>query len=350
MSRIGRVLGVLLVLTVAAQLIGIDVIGWMERVWDQINNVDPIYIVVACALQTAQTGFVAFGLRNILNASYPDRGITFKLAFGTYAASVAGNSVLPAKGGTVIMLGLWRIAIPKSAFVTFVAVLAVNSIAFAVFQILNYVYILISPVEGLNGEIRRESNLLTWIAGHPWQTLAIAAVVVAIAAILVRRFWPKLRSTWHRVLAGAAILRTPWRYVVGVFVPQTLSYLCRLGKTAVLMEAFGIPVTLRSVILVTVGSSLAGLFQITPGGLGTKQAMHCAALADYTDCTTATSWSLSQQAITTVWNLVLGVGGLTWAFGWSQTKDLVKRRKEVVAQVRADTEAENARTSEDRTA
>jgi uncharacterized membrane protein YbhN (UPF0104 family) len=338
--RAFRLLLVLFAVVVVADLLGVDVIGWLEEIWDRIGEVDPIFIVAACGLQTAQTALTALPLRNILRASYPDEEVTFKLAFGTYAASLAGNSILPANGGTLIMLGLWRVVIPASSVATFIAVLGVHSLGFAVFQGLTYLYILISPAEGLNGAIKEESNLLTWIAGNPWLSLGIALAAVVASVLLARRFRAKLASTWHRLATGAVVLRTPTTYVVQVVVPQALSFLIRLVKTAVLMQAFGIPVTLRSMLLVTVASSLAGAFQVTPGGLGTKQAMDCIALAGYTDCTTATSWSLSQQAIITAWNLVLGVGGLAWAFGWSETKDLVKRRKELVADVRAQRDAE----------
>jgi uncharacterized membrane protein YbhN (UPF0104 family) len=340
--RAVRLLLVLLAVVVVGDLLGIDVLGWIGEIWTRMLEVDPIYIVAACALQTVQTALTALPLRNILRASYPDQEITFKFAFGTYAASVAGNSILPANGGTLIMLGLWRVVIPASSFATFVAVLAVHSLGFAVFQGLTYLYILFSPAEGLNGAIEQESGFLTWVAANPWLSLGIVLAAAVVSALLVHRFWPKLRRTLSRLAAGAVILRTPSKYAVQVLVPQALSFLVRLAKAAVLMQAFGIPVTLRSVLLVTVASSLAGAFQVTPGGLGTKQAMDCVALSGYTDCTTATSWSLSQQAIVTAWNLVLGAGGLIWAFGWSDTKDLVKRRKELVADVRAQRDGEAA--------
>jgi hypothetical protein len=139
---------------------------------------------------------------------------------------------------------------------------------------------------------------------------------------------------------GAAILRTPWRYGYEVVVPQALSYMCRWGFTGVMMAAFGIPVTLRTILLVIAAGSLAGLVQFTPGGIGTRPAHDCVALEGYADCDAVTAYAHAQQAVSTAWNLVLGGVGLLWAFGWSDARDLVRRRKEIIAQVKMDQTAE----------
>jgi hypothetical protein len=99
-------------------------------------------------------------------------------------------------------------------------------------------------------------------------------------------------------------------------------------------------VTLRTILLVIAAGSLAGLVQFTPGGIGTRQALDCVALEGYADCDAVTAYSLSQQAVSTAWNLVLGGVGLLWAFGWSDARDLVRRRKEIIAQVKMDQTAE----------
>lgn len=333
--RIAKIILVVCAILLLGELVGIDIVGWCKEVWDRITKVDPIYIVAACGVKTVQTGLVALGLRNIIRASYPDGGVTYRLAFGTYAVSVAGNAVLPAKGGSLLMLGLWRITIPKSAIPTLIAILAVNTIAFSVFAALNWVFLLFSAPEIL-GQAKKDSNLLTWIAGHPWLTIAIVVGVTVLAVEIVRRFKPKVRAMMGQLADGAAILRTPWRYVYAVVAPQALSYVCRWAYTGILMAAFGIPVTVRTILLVIAAGSLAGLVQFTPGGIGTRQALDCVALEGYADCSAVTAYSLSQQAVSTAWNLVLGGVGLLWAFGWSDSVDMIRRRREIIASVRSD--------------
>lgn len=340
--RFGKIVLVVSAVIAIGQLIGIDIVGWAEEVWERITSVDPWYIAAACAIKTGQTAFVALGLRNILRASYPDEDISYRFAFGTYTVQVAGNSVLPAKGGTILMLGVWRLSIPRSAFATLVAIVAVNSLFFSVVAGLNFLLLLLWQPEAA-GEVKQESGLLDWIGENPVWAGVIAVALALLVTFLARRYWPKVKAMLHHLAKGAAILRAPWRYVYGVVVPQFVSYLFRLGFTAVLMAAFGIPVTLRSVLLLIAAGTVSGAIQFTPGGVGTKQAIDCVALEEYADCADVTAYSLSQQAISTGWNLVLGAVGLVWAFGWSDAKDLIKRRKEIIAQVKTDESSEATR-------
>jgi hypothetical protein len=69
------------------------------------------------------------------------------------------------------------------------------------------------------------------------------------------------------------------------------------------------------------------------------QAVNVATLSDVTDATTAAAYSVGQQLIMTMWNLVFAVAVVTWAFGWSGGKALVgssyTEAKEKAAEQRA---------------
>jgi hypothetical protein len=72
------------------------------------------------------------------------------------------------------------------------------------------------------------------------------------------------------------------------------------------------------------GNSIANVTSATPGGAGVNQAFNVASLKGVTDPTTATAYSVSQQLVTTAWNIIFGIVLLVWAFGWSGGKELVQ--------------------------
>jgi uncharacterized membrane protein YbhN (UPF0104 family) len=71
------------------------------------------------------------------------------------------------------------------------------------------------------------------------------------------------------------------------------------------------------------GNSLANTVSATPGGVGVNQAVNVASLSDVTDAATATAYSVAQQLIVTMWNVVFATGLVVWAFGWSGGRVLV---------------------------
>ena len=59
--------------------------------------------------------------------------------------------------------------------------------------------------------------------------------------------------------------------------------------------------------------------------------MNSVALAGSTDAATATAYSISQQLVTSAWNVVFAVVIVSWVFGWTGGKALVQlllRRRE----------------------
>jgi hypothetical protein len=62
---------------------------------------------------------------------------------------------------------------------------------------------------------------------------------------------------------------------------------------------------------------------VTPGGVGVNQALNSASLRGVTDGATATAYSITQQLVTTAWNIVYAVALMTIVLGWSGGKALV---------------------------
>ena len=91
------------------------------------------------------------------------------------------------------------------------------------------------------------------------------------------------------------------------------------------MAAFGIPVTAYTVFLVASSHMLSGIFAITPGGVGQTQALDIATLRGHASGSDIAAFSITQDSVLTIWNVVLGVVVMLWAFGFQQVKQLLRK-------------------------
>ena len=166
-----------------------------------------------------------------------------------------------------------------------------------------------------------------FFAAHP---VLIPLIVVALMAA-VYFIWPKVKpwlsKEWHKAKQGAAIF-SDWRnYAKNVAAPSAASYVCRIGVNTIFMAAFGIPVTAFTIFLVASSHMLSGIFAITPGGVGQTQALDVATLSKYSSTKTVAAFSITQDSILTIWNVVLGIAVMLWAFGWHQVRDLLSKSR-----------------------
>jgi uncharacterized membrane protein YbhN (UPF0104 family) len=157
----------------------------------------------------------------------------------------------------------------------------------------------------------------------------IPLIAVAILAVLYFA-WPKLKpklvGQWHKIKEGAAIFRDWRRYAREVAAPSAASYGCRIGVSVVFMAAFSVPVTVFTVLVVAASHTLSNLFAITPGGVGQTQALDIATLRHYASTSNVAAFSITQDSVLTLWNVVLGIAVMLWAFGFDQAKELLSRK------------------------
>ena len=69
--KVGAWLGGTALVVVLLNLLGVDVIGWLSDLWDQIKAVPTGYIVAGLAFQTGQTLLAGLSYYGILRAAYP---------------------------------------------------------------------------------------------------------------------------------------------------------------------------------------------------------------------------------------------------------------------------------------
>jgi uncharacterized membrane protein YbhN (UPF0104 family) len=298
---------------------------WLSGVVVRIGDVSVYWLVIALALKTVESALLAVGWRNILHAAYPSSNLSFKTAWGASQGGTAINAVMPAQAGTVAMVGIFRKSIPGSSVAGITSAAVVQSLFFTVVSVLVVISTAIfRPRVVSKGSPSDETG--GFFRSHP---VLVAVLIVAIAAALVfawPRLKPRLLATWKNVKQGAAIFRDRRRYLERVALPSAGSYGCRIGVNVVFMAAFGIPVTLYTAFLVASSHMLSGIFALTPGGVGQTQALDVATLRRYASSGDVAAFSVTQDAVMTIWNIVLGLGVACWAFGFDRVKLLVLRR------------------------
>jgi len=334
-------------LFVVLQALGVDVTGWISSLWDAMTEISPGYIVAGLALQTVQTTLTALGWYFILAAAYPHDPPRYRQVLAAYAAGVAMNGFLPANIGTVVMLLMFTAMIASATFPGVLGGMVVQKIFFTVAGTAVYLYLFLSVPGSFDLQLGGAHD-------HPVATAVIFVGGIAIIVVLARIFWRKLKGLWEKAKQGGAILARPSDYFLKVALPSLGAWLAKLGVTAVFLAAYGIPVTIHTVMSVIGGNSLANTVSATPGGVGINQAVNVASLNQVTDTATATAYSVGQQLTVTAWNVVFGVAVVIWGFGWSGGRSLIEQSyadaKVKVAEQKAQREAKKEQKREARQA
>ena len=317
---------------ILANLLG-DLWGWIADVAGHIADVSVYWLLLALALKTTESAFIGLAWRNILRAAYPSSNLSFKIAWGASQGGTAINAVLPAQAGTVAMIGIFRASIPGASVAGVTSATVVESLFFAAVSVATIVIVAIFLPRTVS-EGSPSNEIGGFFTAHP-----ILIGVVAVALILIVHFvWPRAKrrvvEEWKKAKQGAAIFRDWRRYVREVALPSGLSYACRMGVTAVFMAAFNLPVTFFTVFLVASSHTLSQLFAITPGGVGQTQALDLLTLRRYASSENIAAFSVTQDSVITAWNIVLGVAVMLWAFGYTQTKAMLRKsgRKQAPAE------------------
>src|ERR1044071_9148458 len=88
---------------------------WTAGVFGHIGDISPYWLVLALALKTAESAFLALGWRDTPRAAYPKANLSFKTAWGASQGGTAINAVTPAQAGTATMIGIFRTSISGSS-------------------------------------------------------------------------------------------------------------------------------------------------------------------------------------------------------------------------------------------
>jgi uncharacterized membrane protein YbhN (UPF0104 family) len=155
----------------------------------------------------------------------------------------------------------------------------------------------------------------SFIAEHLQLAGAVAVLLLALLAVLVRWLAGHVSAFRARVRAGFTILRTPVRYLRRVALFQAAGWCFRVGVAYELLLAFNLPATIPTALVVLVIGSLATMLPITPGGAGAQQGLLVIVLGGAASTSRILAYSVGAQLATTLLNAVVGAIALLALFG-----------------------------------
>lgn len=317
LARVAIWIGGIALLFCLLELLGLPAFAWVRDLLDKVGEIPPWAIVAGISLETAQTSLAALAWFGILRAALPHAGISFRLVLAAYAVAVALNSFLPANLGTLVMMVMFTTLFVGATFPLVVSGLLVQKIPFSVFNVALYLFLFLS----VSGSF---SIKLDFVAQYEGLIALIAIGAVVLVGLLVRIFWERLAKLRAQLVTGGAILRSPRKTFVELVLPELGSYLARLAIVGIFLGAYGIPVTFHNIATVTASNSISNSVSATPGGVGVTQAMNSAALSGDASASTATAYSIGQQLVISSWDVIFAIILVSWVFGWSGGKQLVR--------------------------
>lgn len=270
---------------------------------EQFETLDGRFLVGALVLQVSNLGLRGLAWRNVLAAAYPDQRVSYLSIPGSYVAGVALNTFTPGRAGELAKVFLARTRIEGAALPTIAASLSVVLVFDAIVGSALVAALWAGGIApGIPGPGARGLVAVVAVA-------AVAALAVALAA----RRSSRVRQLLTRAWTGAAVVRTPGRYLRSVALFQLGAWACRIGVVMLVLAAFGIRPTPSSAVLVLVAGGLSTAVPV-PGGGGAQQLLVAYALHSTVSVSQALSFSIGMQAGVALVNSLVGVTALMLMF------------------------------------
>jgi uncharacterized membrane protein YbhN (UPF0104 family) len=268
-----------------------------------VTDLDWRFLAIALALQLATLACRALAWRNVLSAAYPQRRIPVFSLGCAYAAGMALNAYLPARGGEGAKVALARAQISGSCVPTLAASLTVLLVADAA---IGASVIVALWATGVLPNLPSLPSL-----GFTQVAAAVTAIVVLF--LVARRWRTVVRRFVQSAARGLAVMRSPSLYVRSVLPFQLGAWTCRIGVVYFVLQAFRIEAGLETALLVVVLSGLSTAVPV-PGGAGSQQILATFALQGVISTAAAVSFSVSLQVGITAVNTAVGLAATMLLF------------------------------------
>lgn len=278
---------------------------------DPFGRLDPRFAAIALGLQAANLVLRAGAWRNVLAAAYPAERVPLLRLGAAYAAGVALNGFLPARGGEAAKVALARLQLRRSSVAS---IASAGSVLVAFDAILGGLLVLLLWATGVLPGPPRLPGFVSAVAAQPLVVAGAAAGALVLVWLGARRFARAARALADELKRGAAIVRSPRRYVREVVLLQVGAWATRIGAAFFLLSAFGVPASVPVAALVVVAGGLSTVVPAGPGGAGAQQLLVVYALRSTVEAATAISFSVGMQVVVTATNALVGMVALMILF------------------------------------
>ncbi|HEV3478925.1 MAG TPA: lysylphosphatidylglycerol synthase transmembrane domain-containing protein [Gaiellaceae bacterium] len=283
----------------------------------------PLGLAVLCHLGRIAARSRAW--RNVIAAAYPDREVEWRQVFGGYVAGVGTNALVPGRGGDLLRLYIVKHRVEGSTYPTLGATLLADGIVdfFAASLLLTWA---LSAGVLPGGDVlpRLPGIDWLWVFKNPAQALVIAGFFLAIVLIVGGLAYRRVTAFWARVRQGLTILRTPRRYVREVALWDAADWALRLVAIFFFLHAFGLPATAYNAFAYQVAGSLSTALPLTPGGIGTEQALLVYVFSGVAEASKILAFSVGVKLVTIAINVSLGVAAVALMLGSVRWRERVE--------------------------
>jgi uncharacterized membrane protein YbhN (UPF0104 family) len=278
----------------------------VAAVAERVAELDGRFLALALVLQLVALAFRALAWRGVLAAAYPERRIPVLGVGCAYAAGVAVNAFVPARGGEAAKVALVRSQLPGTSVATIASSL---SVVLVLDTILGAA--LMTTLWSLGRAPALPSppsvGTLPLVAG------IVALVAVAAGLLAVVRFSETARRFLAAAARGFSVLRSPWTYASTVLPFQLSAWACRIAVVYLVLHAFRFEAGLETAVVLVVFTGVSTAVPV-PGGAGTQQVLAAYALQGVVSTAGAVSFSLGMQAGVTAVNAAVGLAATMLLF------------------------------------
>jgi uncharacterized membrane protein YbhN (UPF0104 family) len=246
---------------------------------------------------------------NIVQAAYSDRPVRWRQMFGAYVAGTGVNAIIPARGGDVVRLFLAKRRIDGATYTTLVSTSLLQTLfdivvagCFILWAITQHVL----PGFNVLKSPRLPALDWGWAFRHPTAGLILVGLLLLFGTALVAWIAERVDEFKAKFAQGFRAFHDRSYYLRRVAFWQLVDWSLRLATVFFFLRAFGIPATLHNALLVQVSQSLATIFPISPGGIGTEQALLVYIFRNVTSKSMALSFSVGMRVTLIVVNALVG--------------------------------------------
>ena len=300
---------------------------------DRAASVDPYLAALGVVLYLVAQAVRPRGWHTILRAAYPDAtGLRPRNTMAAYLAGAGLNGVIPARGGDVVKLWLVHRRIDDARYPTLAATFVPETLFETAFGTALVAWALARgflPVPGTSGDLPQVDVSL--FLEHPVLATLTTAAVLALGVLVVRLAHRRMSDFAARVRQGLVILGHPRLFLTGVASWQALARLIRLASLAAFMQAFALPVTLSTVVLVMAAQGGGRIIPLAPASAGPAAGHALLRLRrddrPAVDIAAITAFTFGVGALLLVAGLVVGIVALLAELGtWSPREALAAAR------------------------
>ena len=292
----------------------------------------PLGLAILCHLGRIAARTRAW--RNIVAAAYPETEVRWRDVFGAYAAGIGANALLPGRGGDILRLYIAKHRIEGSTYPTLGSTMLAETIFDTAIGSLLLGWALATGVlPGLSVLPGLPGIDWLWVFHNPRAAAGILFVALVVATFLAIFGVGHAAHFRERVGQGLAIVREPRRYLREVAAWQALDWVFRLLAIFFFLRAFGLPSDAHSVYVVQVAQSLSTLLPLTPGGIGTEQALLVYVLQGAASSSEVLSFSVGVKLVVIAVNVTLGTIATFSLLGTTRWRDHVSRDREAAERI-----------------